>query len=78
MFIQNAYERRMREMEEEGEESKKKNKSNYKIGSLKNGRINYDKDEQYFSKADMKEGVAAKVKEIHTFVDPDILELRKK
>ena len=47
MFIQNAYERRMREMEEEGEENKKKNKSSYKIGSLKNGRINYDKDEQY-------------------------------
>ncbi len=44
MFIQNAYERRVRELEDQGDDAKKSRKT-FKIGSVKNGRINYDKDE---------------------------------
>lgn len=50
----------------------------HKIGSIKNGRVNYDKDEQFFAGDD----IPLRAKHIHDdvlqFVDPDILELRKK
>lgn len=50
----------------------------HKIGSIKNTRRNYDKDEQFFSSDD----VPIKAKKAHDqiveFIDPDILELRKK
>jgi len=50
----------------------------HKIGSIKNNRLNYDKDEQFFAGDD----IPIKSKQIHDeireFVNPDILELRKK
>lgn len=77
MFISNAYEQRLKE-ENELLDDKKQFRKAQKIGSIKNGRINYDKDEQFFNPADTDQNVRTIVRWVKELIDPDILELRKK
>jgi len=49
-----------------------------KIGSAKNTRINYDKDEHFFSKDDVPSKAQTIVAQVKDEVDPDFLGLRKK
>ena len=49
-----------------------------KIGSVRNDKINYDKDEQFFSKEDIPQQAKTIKEEIKNLVDPDHLGLRKK
>ena len=54
MFVKEAYEKRLRREEDDLNSMMelKKNKPP-KIGSVKNDKLNYDKDEQFFSKEDI-------------------------
>lgn len=49
-----------------------------KIGSIRNDKINYDKEEQFFSKDDVPLHAKTIKEEVKHFVDPDHLGLRKK
>lgn len=49
-----------------------------KIGSIRNDKINYDKEEQFFSKEDVPFHAKTIKEEIKQLVDPDHLGLRKK
>ncbi len=49
-----------------------------KIGSIRNDKINYDKEEQFFSKDDIPNYAKTMKEEIKQFIDPDHLGLRKK
>lgn len=49
-----------------------------KIGSVKNDKLNYDKEEQFFSKDDIPIYVRTIKEEINQLIDPDHLGLRKK
>ena len=49
-----------------------------KIGSIKNDKVNYDKEEQFFSKEDIPMHARTIKEEINQLVDPDHLGLRKK
>lgn len=49
-----------------------------KIGSIRNDKINYDKEEQFFSKEDIPPQARTIKEEINTLIDPDHLGLRKK
>lgn len=49
-----------------------------KIGSIRNDKINYDKEEQFFSKDDIPLAARTIKEEINTLIDPDHLGLRKK
>jgi len=49
-----------------------------KIGSVKNDKINYDKEEQFFSKDDIPLYARTIKEEINNLIDPDHLGLRKK
>ncbi|CAD8142419.1 unnamed protein product [Paramecium pentaurelia] len=77
MFIKEAYERRQKQGEGEQEILSTEQKI-HKIGSIKNNKVNYDKDEQFFSKEDIPQKALQIKQFIQTFVDPDILGLRKK
>ena len=55
----------------------KKNKQP-KIGSVRNDKINYDQDEQFFSKEDIPAYAKTIKEEVKHLVDPDHLGLRKK
>jgi hypothetical protein len=49
-----------------------------KIGSVRNDKINYDKEEQFFSKDDIPLHARTIKEEINQLIDPDHLGLRKK
>jgi hypothetical protein len=49
-----------------------------RIGSIRNDKINYDKDEQFFSKDDIPANAKTIKEEVKNLVDPDHLGLRKK
>jgi hypothetical protein len=49
-----------------------------KIGSVRNDKINYDKEEQFFSKDDIPLNARTIKEEINQLIDPDHLGLRKK
>lgn len=49
-----------------------------KIGSVKNDKLNYDKEEQFFSKDDIPIHARTIKEEINQLIDPDHLGLRKK
>ena len=53
-------------------------KAQPKIGSIKNTRINYDKDEHFFSKDDVPFKAQTTVALVKEEIDPDFLGLRKK
>lgn len=48
------------------------------MGSIRNGKINYDRDEQFFSMEDIPNEKLDAKKEVLTYIDPDLLGLRKK
>ena len=49
-----------------------------KIGSIRNDKINYDKEEQFFSREDIPLHARSIKEEINHLIDPDHLDLRKK
>lgn len=49
-----------------------------KIGSIRNDKVNYEKEEQFFSKDDIPGHVKTIKEEINHLIDPDHLGLRKK
>jgi len=49
-----------------------------KIGSIRNDKLNYDKEEQFFSKDDIPLPARTIKEEINQLIDPDHLGLRKK
>lgn len=49
-----------------------------KIGSIRNDKVNYDKEEQFFSKEDIPQQAKTIKEEIKQLIDPDHLGLRKK
>ena len=55
----------------------KKNKQP-RIGSIRNDKIDYDKDQQFFSKEDIPNEVKTIKDDIKNLIDPDHLGLRKK
>ena len=50
----------------------------HKIGSIRNERMNFEKDEYFFSSDDVPLKARKINQEIREFIDPDILGLRKK
>lgn len=48
------------------------------IGSIKNEKINYDREEQFFSKEDVPLHARQVKNEVKEFIDPDHLGLRKR
>ena len=79
MFIKNVQENRLREKKNEDDIINNVFKLKmHKMGSIKNGKVNYDRDEQFFSMEDVPLENLEKKEEILQFVDPDNLELRKK
>ena len=55
----------------------KKNKAP-KVGSIRNDKINYDREEQFFSKEDIPAKAKTIKEEVRHFIDPDHLGLRKR
>lgn len=49
-----------------------------KIGSINNNKVNYDREQQFFSKDDVPAHARTLKQEIKDFIDPDFLGLRKK
>jgi hypothetical protein len=50
----------------------------HQIGSKKNTRINYDRDEHFFSSDDVPPNAKKVHDEVKDFIDPDYLGLRKR
>lgn len=48
------------------------------IGSIRNEKVNYDREEQFFSKEDVPTHVREIKNQVKDFIDPDHLGLRKK
>ena len=73
MFIKEAYERRLKlekRHDNEGEILQQSNAKIHKIGSIKNGKSNYDKDEQFFSPDDMPFPARLAKEEVKLLIDP--------
>lgn len=48
------------------------------MGSIKNDKLNYDRDEQFFSKEDIPSRARAIKEEVKNLIDPDHLGFRKR
>lgn len=48
------------------------------MGSIKNDKLNYDRDEQFFSKDDVPHRARTIKESVKNLIDPDHLGLRKK
>lgn len=69
MFIKEAYDRR-KKVNEGDQDILTTEQRIHKIGSIKNNKVNYDKDEQFFSKEDMQDRARKIKEEVQSFVDP--------
>ena len=49
-----------------------------KIGSVRNDKIDYEREEQFFSKEDVPDYARTAKDEIRNLIDPDYLGLRKR
>ncbi|KAL4468592.1 hypothetical protein ABPG74_005095 [Tetrahymena malaccensis] len=79
MFIKEAFERRLKkEQQLENEGLNQEKHKLHKIGSVRNGKINFDRDEQFFSQDDIPQKAMEIKKQIKNFIDLDILNLKKK
>ncbi|EGR30381.1 hypothetical protein IMG5_133480 [Ichthyophthirius multifiliis] len=74
-----AYQRRLQKEEQQQNEGIQQEKHKmHKIGSIKNNKVNFDRDEQFFAQEDIPIQAIEKKIKIKEFINPDLLNLRKK